>query len=131
MIGNLNTENAKDLGRRIVEDVTKVGHDAWLAGLGVVATIEEEGRDVFGTLVEKGKAWQPPVLDKTPVGEFVDQAAEQVKTIGHKLEAGVQDTTKAVLHRFGMPTHQEVEALIARVEQLNAKIEALARKEAE
>lgn len=131
MIGTLNTEDAKNFGRKIVDDVTKAGHDAWLAGLGVVATIEEEGRGVFGTLVEKGKAWQAPVLDKTPVVEFVGQATERAKDLGHQLEVGVQDTTKAVLHRFGMPTHQEVEALIARVEQLNAKIEALARKEAE
>ncbi len=131
MIGTLNTEGAMNLGRKVVDDVSRVGHDVWLAGLGVMATIEQEGRGFFDTLVEKGKAWQAPGFDTKPATDLVEQAAERAKSFGHRIEVGVQDTTKAVLHRFGMPTHQEVDALISRVEQLNAKLEALARKEAE
>jgi hypothetical protein len=46
------------------------------------------------------------------------------------VESGLQDTSKMVLQRFGVPSHAEINALITRVEQLTAKVEAISRKEA-
>lgn len=124
----LSTENAMKFGRKVVDDATKFGHDAWLAGLGIVATLEKEGREVFDQLVEKGKTFKTPDVGQDEIGKFVDTAAERVKDVGQTVEDSLQETTKAVLHRFGMPTHQEIQALIARVEALGAKVEAMAKK---
>lgn len=111
--------------KSMVDTLNKTGKDVLMAGLGIVATIEEEGRKTFDTLVQKGKAYE--VADKTGVGKKLDEAQKRVAEFGKRIEDGVTGTTEAVLHRFGMPTHAEVQALIARVEQLTAKVEALTK----
>jgi len=84
--------------------------------------------DTLGRLAAIARA---PEMGQEEIGKFVDTATERAREMGHTIEGGLQETTKAVLHRFGMPTHQEIQALIARVEALNAKVEAMAKKEAE
>jgi poly(hydroxyalkanoate) granule-associated protein len=110
------------------QNLTEAGKNVWLAGLGVVATVDKEGRRVFGDLVEKGKALDietPPAVAKA-----IDQAAEQVKAVRNTVETTLTDASRAVLHRMGLPTHDEIQALIARVEQLTTKVEAIGKKEA-
>ncbi len=110
------------------EDLAEAGRDVWLASLGAVALIEKEGRSMFAALVEKGKTFE--TREKGAVDRMIDDAAGQVRTIGKKVESGLQETSKAVLQRFGIPSHAEINSLIARVEQLTAKVEAISRKEA-
>lgn len=110
------------------EDLSAAGRDVWLASLGAVALLEKESRTMFEALVEKGKTFE--TREKSMLDQLVQQAAGQVKMIGHRVESGLQDTSKAVLQRFGVPSHAEINALIARVEQLTAKVEAISRKEA-
>lgn len=115
---------AMDKAAEVREDLMKIGRQVWLAGLGLMAVAEEKGRETFDTLIEKG---QGKDVEKTIVGKVINQASEQMATVTKKVEGTVQDTSKAVLHRFGMPTHDEIEALIARVETLTAKVEAMNR----
>ncbi len=116
------------LGKTLGEDLSEAGRDVWLASLGAVALIENQGRSLFEALVEKGKTFE--TREKSVLDRMVGDATGQVRTIGKRVESGVQETSKAFLQRFGIPTHAEIDALIARVEQLTAKVEAISRKEA-
>ena len=54
-------------------DLSESVHRIWLAGLGALATAEEEGGKLFSTLVSKGKQYESTI--KKPV----DRAATRVK----------------------------------------------------
>jgi poly(hydroxyalkanoate) granule-associated protein len=108
------------------EDLSQAGRDVWLATLGALAAVEEEGRSAFETLVAKGRKYEASGVLKKRFNE----ATAQVRAIGRRVDSGLQDTSKAVLHRVGVPSHAEIHTLIARVEALTAKVEAISRKEA-
>lgn len=114
--------------RTLREDLSEAGRDVWLASLGAVALIEKEGRSTFELLVEKGRTFE--TRERTTIDRVLQEAAGQVRALGKRVESGLQDTSKMVLQRFGVPSHAEINALIARVEQLTAKVEAISRKEA-
>ncbi len=113
---------AMEMAGNLGDGMMKAGKQVWFAGLGAVAMAEEKGRGMFEMLVEKGKANEP---DKTMLTKAIQPAIDQAMVLGKKVEDAVQETSKAVLHRFGVPTHGEIQALIARVEALTAKVEAM------
>ncbi len=109
------------------EEISQAGREVWLASLGAVSLIEKEGRTMFETLVEKGKTFE--TRERSMIEDMINEAAGQVRAIGKQVEGRLQDTSKSVLQRFGVPSHAEINALIARVEQLTAKVESISRKE--
>jgi poly(hydroxyalkanoate) granule-associated protein len=113
--------------RTLCDELAEAGRNVWLASIGVVALVGKEGRNAFEMLVEKGKAVE--TRGKTKVDRMLHDAAGQVRAIGKRVESGVQDTSQIVLQRLGVPSHAEINALITRVEQLTAKVEAISRKE--
>ena len=121
-------ETDNKAGRTLREDLSEAGRDVWLASLGAVALIEKEGRSTFEMLVEKGRTFE--TRERTMIDRMVQQATGQVRALGKRVESGLQDTSKMVLQRFGVPSHAEINSLITRVEQLTAKVEAISRKEA-
>lgn len=124
----MQTVNKSRLGKMLREDLSEAGRDVWLASLGAVALIEKEGRSTFEMLVEKGKTFE--TRERGLLDRVWQEAERQVRTIGKKMEGGLQETSRMVLQRFGVPSHAEINALISRVEQLTAKVEAISRKEA-
>lgn len=122
------TDNMAGLGKTLREDLSEAGRDVWLASLGAVALIEKEGRETFEMLVEKGRSFES--RERSVVDRMLQDAAGRMRALGKRLESGVQDTSKMVLQRFGVPSHAEINSLITRVEQLTAKVEAISRKEA-
>ncbi len=124
----METVNKSRLGKMLREDLSEAGRDVWLASLGAVALLEKEGRTTFEMLVEKGKTFE--TKERTMLDRVWQEAESQIRTIGKKVESGLQETSRMVLQRFGVPSHAEINALITRVEQLTAKVEAISRKEA-
>ncbi len=124
----METDNKSRLGKMLREDLSEAGRDMWLASLGAVALIEKEGRTTFEMLVEKGKTFE--TRQQTALDHMLQDAAGQMRAFGKRMESRLQDTSKMVLQRFGVPSHAEINALITRVEQLTAKVEAISRKEA-
>ena len=123
----METDNMARLGKTLRDDLSEAGRDMWLASLGAVALLEKEGRNTFEMLVEKGRTFESRergVLDKV-----MREATGRVRALGKRMESGLQGTSTMVLQRFGVPSHAEINALITRVEQLTAKVEAISRKE--
>lgn len=122
------TEKMFGLGGVLRKDLAEAGRDVWLAGLGAMALLEKQGRHTFDTLVDKGKVFE--TKERTMLDRMWQDAAGQVRAIGNRVETTLQDTSRMMLQRFGIPSHDEITALISRVEQLTAKVEAFSRKEA-
>jgi poly(hydroxyalkanoate) granule-associated protein len=108
-------------------DVTESVHKVWLAGLGALATAEEEGSKLFNVLVNRGRKFERSA--RKPV----DRAAHSVKgTVqevrGHaektfkKIEKAFDDRVDAALRRVGVPTRKEIAALTRKVDRLTKSI---------
>ncbi|RMG49280.1 MAG: hypothetical protein D6718_00075 [Acidobacteria bacterium] len=127
--------SARELNRiagRIGEDVVKVGRNAWLAGLGAVATVEERAKSLLDELVAKGESFEKeselgkrlqPAAER--VRRTVEPAVNTVKKAGSAVEQQIQRTVSETLHRLGIPTRDEIGTLINRVEKLTRKVEEL------
>jgi poly(hydroxyalkanoate) granule-associated protein len=117
------TDRFTDQAKKMGEDVKKLGRNVWLAGLGAVSIAEEEARDAFQRLVDRGEKVEKD--EENPVLRGFDRAGDQVKDFGHKVEDTVQNTVNSVLHRAGVPSREEIRTLTERVEELSRKLENL------
>ena len=87
------------------------------------STAEEQARDVYDHLVSKGEEFEN--RENTALGEVVDKATDGVKTLGKKVEDGVQTSVATVLQRIGVPSRGEIHTLIDRVEKLSKKVDGM------
>jgi poly(hydroxyalkanoate) granule-associated protein len=112
--------------KNVQEELKESVHRIWLAGLGALAAAEEEGTKLFTRLVDRGR-------DVEAKGKVeVDKVKAEVEKMKTKAETRFDDwggkldeALTAALHRLGVPTRDEIRNLTQRVEELNAKVEAL------
>jgi len=116
-------EPATDQAKKFGDDVMNVGRNVWLAGLGAYSWVGEEGRKTFDDLVDRGEKFEKN--ETNVVNKTIDTATTKAKEFGTKVEDTVHDTVTTVLHRAGVPSQDEICTLIARVEELTAKVEKL------
>lgn len=118
------TETSSD--RKVQDELKESVHRIWLAGLGALAAAEEEGTKLFSRLVDRGR-------DVEAKGKVeVDKVKAEAEKFKAKAESTVEnwsgkfdETLTATLHRLGVPTRDEIRNLTQKVEELNAKVEAL------
>ncbi len=124
------------------DDLAGRAREVWLAGLGALSTVEEEGSKVFKRLVARGEAWEKEgrqklgaakdKLDaaKDKVEEAVEDAAakggQATRKLDEKVVSAVEESVEAVLQRLGVPTRAEVKELAGQVEKLSRQVGALA-----
>jgi poly(hydroxyalkanoate) granule-associated protein len=94
----------------------------WLAGLGVLTLAQEESGKLFHALVDAGKQIEKAM--PSPI-DAMRSASENAETYWHKVQRLIDQQITATLHRFGVPTKDEIDRLTRRIEQLTASIEAL------
>lgn len=112
------------------DELSKRGRDVWLAGLGALATVEEEGSKLYNRLVERGKDFEEDrreELEETAeeVREKSDEALAQLEEAGEETQSRLLDTVNAALERFGVPTRSEVDRLSEKVETLSKQVDEL------
>lgn len=112
MAKTLRTNDLKTLG----QDALNSAHQLWLAGLGVVAATQEEASSLFERLVERGK-------------ELEARGSKQLRQVRSRATSAYEDATQAAerrlaatLHRFGVPTRQDIRDLTRRVEELSKTV---------
>jgi poly(hydroxyalkanoate) granule-associated protein len=114
------TGTGTDTGQKKLQDeLMDSAHRIWLAGLGALAAAEQEGTKVFSRLVERGKD-----VESRGKVEF-EKAKEKTESSWDSLSKTVDEKVTSALHRMGVPTRDEIKNLTLRVEELNAKVEAL------
>jgi len=93
----------------------------WLASLGAISAVEDEGTHLFGQLVERGKSIEAKGRKQvTRVKKELDSTTDE---LSGKFDRQVTE----VLRRMGVPSRTQVEELTLRVEQLTEKVDRLAK----
>lgn len=119
---------------RVTESIAGALHQAWLAGLGLVAVAAEETGHLLGTLVAKGKEVEPNVLEQGK--KLSQEVSEAVGDMGARLkgfvgrmpegaEAALDERVASTLDRMGFPRKEELQALSAKIDALTARLEQL------
>ena len=112
----------------------------WLAGLGAYAKVGQEGSEYFKELVKTGQSVESK--GKKLVGAQLDAANSQIDTVKDsvtsvkgKVEVQLDKVEKAfdarvasALNRIGFASKHDVETLSAKLDELTALLERVARK---
>ena len=113
------------------DELTERGRDVWLAGLGALATVEEEGTKLFNRLVERGQQFEEESRHtlqeaKEKAQEQRDEALSQIEEASEETQSMLSKSVSSALERFGVPTRKEVDNLADKVNHLSRQVEELA-----
>ncbi len=118
------------------KEVRESAHKIWLAGLGALATAEEEGNKLFKNLVKKGETFESrgkKRLEKV-LGRFdeakgkIEDAKGKAESAWEKIGGSFDDKVADTLKRLGVPSRSEIKKLTKRVEELTVKVDQLKPK---
>ncbi|MEO8198381.1 MAG: phasin family protein [Thermoanaerobaculia bacterium] len=117
------------------EEIKQNAEKVWLAGLGALATAEEEGGKLFRGLMKKGESYEKKGLAqfdklkakvegvaetaKDRAGEAWGKVEDKVVDVEDKLD----DRVAVVLRKIGVPSKNEIATLTRRVEELTLLVE--------
>ena len=117
--------------------VKESAQQIWLAGLGAFSKAQEEGSKVFDTLVKEGLSIQrkTQAVAEEKISEATSKMANMATDIqskaGHqwdKLENIFEDRVAKALNKLGVPSAKDVDALIARIDELNKNVQKMSGK---
>ena len=103
----------------------------WLAGLGAFAKAQEEGGRVFDALVKEGMTIQRKTqsVAEEKISEATSRMASMASGLSSKatgqwdkLESIFEERVARALKKLGVPSAREIEALAARVDELNRHV---------
>jgi poly(hydroxyalkanoate) granule-associated protein len=116
------------------DTVKESAQQIWLAGLGAFSKAQEQGGKVFEALVKEGLEMQRKT--QSTAGEKFSEASSRMssmaseftsKASGHwdKLESIFEERVSRALNHLGVPSAREVNTLMARIEELERKVDKL------
>lgn len=127
----------------LLTDVKHAARQIWLAGLGAYYKAGQEGSDYLKELVKAGEGVEKrgrksvdagveaanSQLDsvKGSVLESVAGVKEKVEVQIDRIEKAFDNRVAVALNRLGIPSRQDVEALSAKLDELSALLEHVAR----
>lgn len=120
---------SKTATSNLQQDLRESARKIWLAGLGALATAEDQGTKVFQNLVEKGEEFEARSEKQfSKVKSRVKSVTEKAEAQWDKIESAIDEKVTAAVQRLGIPSRDEVRTLTRRVEQLTKKVEELKPK---
>ncbi len=117
------------LDSQLASSVKESAQQIWLAGMGAFAKAQAEGGKVFEALVKEGSKLQKKTqgLAEDKIGEVTGKMSAMADTVSakagqnwDKLEAIFEQRTAKAMHKLGVPTAKDVDALVKRVDELAA-----------
>ncbi|CAI8758395.1 MULTISPECIES: phasin family protein [Pseudomonas] len=129
-----------DASTSALSDVKSYARKIWLAGLGAYAKVGQEGSDYFQELIKAGqtveKKGKKVVTEKLEAANAeIDEAKGEVSSFKGRVEVQLDKVEKAfdsrvasALNRIGIPSKHDVETLSAKLDELTALLERVARK---
>ncbi|NTZ98332.1 poly(3-hydroxyalkanoate) granule-associated protein PhaI [Pseudomonas koreensis] len=129
-----------DASTSALSDVKSYARKIWLAGLGAYAKVGQEGSDYFQELIKAGqtveKKGKKAVSEKLEAANAeIDEAKGEVSSFKGRVEVQLDKVEKAfdsrvasALNRIGIPSKHDVETLSAKLDELTALLERVARK---
>ncbi|AZE92526.1 polyhydroxyalkanoate granule-associated protein PhaI [Pseudomonas orientalis] len=121
-------------------EVKSYARKIWLAGLGAYARVGSEGGEYFKELVKSGqhvesKSKKVAIEQLDAANSQIDQVKSNVSSVGRLVEVQLDKVEKAfdtrvasALNRIGIASKHDVETLSAKLEELTALLERVARK---
>lgn len=106
---------------RAGKELRDAGRTVWLAGLGAMARVEEEGRELFDYLVDQGRKVEKDqfkALDRT-----VARTSDALKEWGDRVQENIEKGMEEALHRIGLPSRHDLEKLSTRIQTLSKKVD--------
>jgi poly(hydroxyalkanoate) granule-associated protein len=133
------TSDRKAAGPQLAGTVKESASQIWLAGLGAFAKAQEEGGKVFDALVKEGLAIQRKT--QAAAEEKITEATSRMATMAtgissratgqwDKLETIFEERVAKALGKLGVPTAKDIDALIARIDELNRNVARLSAQQA-
>ncbi|MEN5314923.1 phasin family protein [Pseudomonas koreensis] len=129
-----------DASTSTLSDVKSYARKIWLAGLGAYAKVGQEGSEYFQELIKAGqtveKKGKKAVTEKLEAANAeIDEAKGEVSSFKGRVEVQLDKVEKAfdsrvasALNRIGIPSKHDVETLSAKLDELTALLERVARK---
>ena len=129
-----------DASTTALSDVKSYARKIWLAGLGAYAKVGQEGGEYFQELIKAGqtveKKGKKVVTEKLEAANAeIDEARDEVSSFKGRVEVQLDKVEKAfdsrvasALNRIGIPSKHDVETLSAKLDELTALLERVARK---
>ena len=116
--------------------VKESAQQIWLAGLGAFSKAQEGGGKVFEALMKEGLSIQrkTQAVAEEKLSEATSKMANMAGDIqskaGHqwdKLENIFEDRVAKALNKLGVPSAKDVDALIARIDELNKSVQKMSK----
>ena len=123
----------------LADSVKASAQQIWLAGLGAFAKAQEERGKVFEALVKEGinLQRQTQAVAEEKISEATSKMSSMATDIStkatgqwDKLETIFEDRVAKALGKLGVPSAKDINALIARVDELNKSVQKLSAKAA-
>lgn len=123
------TKTAPTAFENLQKEVTSKTREAWLTGLGILATVEEEGGKLFDSLAETGKSLisKGEAFEKRGK-EFTSDTREDVSAKMNETVELVEQKVGDVMHNIGVNPKEDVKTLADKVDKLTATVEKLVKK---
>lgn len=127
----------KNTGPQLSGAVKESAQQIWLAGLGAFSKAQEEGGKVFEALVKEGLTIQrkTQAVAEEKMTEATSKMANMATDIqsraGHqwdKLENIFEERVAKALNKLGVPSAKDVDALVARIDELNKNVQQMNAK---
>lgn len=118
---------AEVLSRSIMDSAQQI----WMAGMGAFGRAQNEGTKMFENLVSEGMTLEKRTRNlasgrvdavRDAVESRVGQVKERATDTWDRLEKVFEDRVQRALVRLGVPSREDLKALIKRVDQLNAEL---------
>jgi len=129
-----------DASTSTLSDVKSYARKIWLAGLGAYAKVGQEGSDYFQELIKAGqtveKKGKRVVTEKLEAANAeIDEVKGDVVSLRDRVEVQFDKVERAfdtrvanALNRVGIASKHDVETLSAKLDELTALLERVARK---
>jgi len=121
---------AEGLSKTIMESAQQI----WLAGVGAFGRAQDEGTKLFEALVKEGVSLERKTRTmatgqveavRGAVENRVGQVRERASDTWDRLEKVFEERVQRSLNRLGVPGRDEIQALSARVDELNRELRKL------
>jgi poly(hydroxyalkanoate) granule-associated protein len=134
-------KKVKDEEEKSFSDVRLYARKVWLAGLGAYSWAGQEGAEYFKELVKVGE--QTEKKAKQAIDEKVEAANSEIDSAKNeltsvkgrvevqldKIESAFDRRVASALNRIGIPSKHDVDTLSAKLDELTALLERVARKQ--
>ena len=117
--------------------VKESAQQIWLAGLGAFSKAQEGGGKVFEALMKEGSSIQrkTQAAAEERISEATNKMANMAGDIQSKagyqwdkLENIFEDRVAKALNKLGVPSAKDIDALIARIDELNKSVQKMSGK---